>query len=49
MLLTVFGILLVLWLLGFTVFHVASGLIHLVLILAVIALVVHFVRGRRIA
>jgi hypothetical protein len=49
MLLTVFGILLVLWLLGFTVFHVASGLIHLLLILAVIALVVHFVRGRRIA
>lgn len=49
MLLTLFGILLVLWLLGFTVFHVASGLIHLLLVLAVIALVVHFVRGRRIA
>ena len=49
MLLAIFGILLLLWLLGFTVFHVASGLIHLVLILAVVALVVHFVRGRRIA
>jgi Flp pilus assembly protein TadB len=49
MLMTIFAVLLVLWLLGFTVFHVASGLIHLLLILAVISLVVHFVRGRRIA
>ena len=49
MLLTIFAILVVLWLLGFTVFHVASGLIHLLLILAVIALVVHFVRGRSVA
>jgi hypothetical protein len=49
MLLTIFAILLVLWLLGFTVFHVASGLIHLLLILAVMSLVVHFVRGRRVA
>jgi hypothetical protein len=46
MFMTVFVILLVLWLLGFFAFHVASGLIHLLLILAVIALVVHFVRGR---
>ena len=49
MLITIFAVLLVLWLLGFTVFQVASGLIHLLLILAVIALVMHFVRGRRIA
>jgi hypothetical protein len=46
---TIFAVLLVLWLLGFTVFHVASGLIHLLLILAVISLVMHFVRGRRVA
>ena len=49
MLITIFAILLVLWLLGFTVFHVASGLIHLLLILAVVSLVMHFVRGRGIA
>ena len=49
MLMTIFAVLLVLWLLGFTVFHVASGLIHLLLIVAVISLVMHFVRGRRTA
>jgi hypothetical protein len=49
MLMTIFAILLVMWLLGFTVFHVASGLIHLLLILAVISLVMHFARGRRVA
>jgi hypothetical protein len=40
-----FAILLVLWLGGFLVFHVASALIHLLLILAVISLVLHFVRS----
>ena len=49
MFLTLFGILLVMWLLGFLAFHVASGLIHLLLILAVVALVVHFFRGRSVA
>jgi hypothetical protein len=39
-------VLLVLWLLGFFAFHIASGLIHLLIILAVIAFVVHFIRGR---
>ena len=46
MFLTLFVVLLVLWLLGFFAFHVGSGLIHLLLIIAVIALVVHLVRGR---
>jgi hypothetical protein len=41
------AILVVLWLLGFLAFHVAGGLIHLLLILAVISIVVHFVSGRR--
>jgi hypothetical protein len=41
-------VLLVLWLLGFFAFHIAGGLIHLLLVLAVIAIVVHFVRGRRV-
>jgi hypothetical protein len=42
-----FVVLLVAWLMGFTVFHVAGGLIHILLILAVIALILHFVRGSR--
>lgn len=46
MLLLIAIILVVLWLLGFTVFHVAGSLIHLVLVIAVVALVVHFLRGR---
>lgn len=45
MFLTLFVILLVMWLLGFFAFHVAGGLIHLLLIVAVISLVVHFLRG----
>ena len=48
MLMAVFAVLLIMWLLGFTVFHVAGGLIHLLLILAVISLVMHFVRGRSV-
>ena len=35
------------WLLGFTVFHVASGAIHLLIVLAVVAAIVHFVQGGR--
>jgi hypothetical protein len=42
-------ILLVMWMLGLFAFHVAGGLIHLLLIIAVISLVVHFVRGRSVA
>lgn len=44
--LVLFLVLLVLWLLGWTAFHVAGGLIHLLLIVAVISLIIHFVRGR---
>jgi len=40
-------ILAVAWVLGFTVFHVASAAIHLLLLVAVAAIVVHFVRGAR--
>ena len=49
MFLLLFIVLLVAWIMGFTVFHVAGGLIHLLLIVAVISLVVHFVRGRTAA
>jgi hypothetical protein len=46
MFLMLFAILLVMWLLGFFAFHVAGGLIHFLLIIAVISLLVHFFRGR---
>jgi hypothetical protein len=44
---TIAVILFVLWLLGFVVFHVAGGLIHLLLILAVIAIIYQLITGRR--
>jgi hypothetical protein len=47
MFLVLFFILLIVWILGWAAFHVAGGLIHLLLILAVIAIIMHFVRGRR--
>ncbi len=43
-------VLFVLWLLGFVVFHVAGGLIHLLLVIAVVVLIYNLVmstRGRR--
>jgi hypothetical protein len=46
MFLVLFIILLLAWVLGFVAFHVAGGLIHLLLIVAVISLIFHFVRGR---
>jgi hypothetical protein len=39
-----FAILLVFWLGGFLVFHIASAMIHLLLLLALISLILHFVR-----
>jgi len=46
MLWTIFVILLVLWLLGFG-FHIAGGLIHILLVVALIVLVINLVTGRR--
>jgi hypothetical protein len=46
MLWTIFVILLVLWLLGFTL-HVGGGLIHLLIVLAVIVLIFNLVTGSR--
>lgn len=40
-------VLLLAWAGGFLMFHVASALIHLLLVLAVLSLVFHFVTGRR--
>lgn len=47
MFLTLAAILVVAWLLGFSVFHVAGGLIHILLVLAVISIVWHLLSGRR--
>ena len=49
MFMVLFAVLMVMWLLGFLAFHVAGGLIHILLLIAVISLVMHFVRGRSIA
>jgi hypothetical protein len=43
------AVLIVLWLLGFFAFHVSSGLIHIVLVVGLIMLAVHFLRGRTAA
>ncbi|TPG13724.1 lmo0937 family membrane protein [Sphingomonas oligophenolica] len=46
MLWTIAVILLVLWVLGFFAFHVAGGLIHLLLVIAVIVVLVKLFTGR---
>jgi Family of unknown function (DUF5670) len=33
------------WVAGFGVFHVASAAVHLLIILAVVSVVLHFIRG----
>ena len=48
MLWTIFVILLVMWLLGFS-FHVAGSLIHVLLVVALIMLVVNLISGRSTA
>jgi hypothetical protein len=48
MLWTIFIVLLILWLLGFSL-HVAGGLIHLLLVVALVVLVINLMSGRRIA
>jgi len=46
MLWTVFVVILVLWLLGFS-FHIAGGLIHILVVIALIVLVFNLLSGRR--
>ena len=47
MLLAIAIILLILWALGFFAFHVAGGLIHILLVIGIIVLIWNFVTGRR--
>jgi hypothetical protein len=47
MLAIIAAILIVLWLLGFLAFHVGGALIHILLVIAIIVFIVHFITGRR--
>jgi hypothetical protein len=47
MLWTIAVILIVLWALGFVAFHVAGGLIHLLLVIAVVVIIYQLITGRR--
>jgi hypothetical protein len=46
MLWTIFVVLLILWLLGFSL-HVGGGLIHLLLVVGLVVLIFNLLRGRR--
>ena len=46
MFLTIALVLLVLWACGFFLFPVIGGLIHILLIIAVIAIIWHFIKGK---
>jgi hypothetical protein len=46
MLWTIFVVLLVLWLLGFTL-HIGGSLIHILIVIAVIVLIFNLISGRR--
>ncbi|MGD0988799.1 MAG: lmo0937 family membrane protein [Candidatus Sulfotelmatobacter sp.] len=46
MLWTIVAVLLILWLLGFSL-HVAGGLIHLLLVVALVVIVINLFSGRR--
>lgn len=43
------AVLIVLWLLGFLAFHVSTGFIHVLLIIGIVMLLLHFFRGRATA
>ena len=47
MLFTLAIVLLILWALGFFAFHVGGGLIHLLLVIAVIVVLMRIITGRR--
>ena len=47
MLLGLAALLVVLWVLGFFVFHIAGGLIHLLIVIAIIVVIFNFITGRR--
>lgn len=48
MLLYIFVIFLVLWILGLVSSYTMGGLIHILLVIAIIVLVIHLVQGKRV-
>ena len=48
MLATIAAILIVMWLLGLFAFHVTTGFIHIILVIGIVLLVLHFFRGGRV-
>jgi hypothetical protein len=46
MLWTIVAVLLILWVLGFSL-HVAGGLIHILLVVALVMIVINLISGRR--
>jgi Family of unknown function (DUF5670) len=46
MLALIAAVLIVLWLLGFFAFHVSAGVVHVLPIIGIVMLVLHFLRGR---
>lgn len=49
MLETIIIVLVVLWALGFFALHVTSGLIHILLLIALVVLIMRLMRGRAVA
>ena len=45
---TIVIILIILWALGFFAFHVGGGLIHLLIVIALIILIIRLLQGRRV-
>ena len=48
MLWTIFGVLLILWILGLVTSYTMGGFIHLLLVVAVIVVVIRVLQGRRV-
>ena len=46
MLWTIFVVLVILWLLGFTL-NIGGGLIHILIVIAVVVLIINLISGRR--
>ena len=49
MLITLAIVLIILWALGFVAFHVGRGLIHILLVIALIVIVYRLLTGRKVA
>jgi hypothetical protein len=43
------AILIICWLLGLFAFHISAGLFHILLVVGIILLILHFVSGRRVS